>query len=43
MNGHEVTLDDMKKKAVEVDASEKVIGEIDATYVRVTDHIISSS
>uniref|UniRef100_A0A673GMI6 Dystrophin-like n=1 Tax=Sinocyclocheilus rhinocerous TaxID=307959 RepID=A0A673GMI6_9TELE len=32
LNGHEVTLDDMKKKAVEVDASEKVIGEIDATY-----------
>uniref|UniRef100_A0A673GN47 Dystrophin-like n=1 Tax=Sinocyclocheilus rhinocerous TaxID=307959 RepID=A0A673GN47_9TELE len=32
LNGHEVTLDDMKKKAFEVDASEKVIGEIDATY-----------
>uniref|UniRef100_A0A8C1XSA6 Dystrophin n=1 Tax=Cyprinus carpio TaxID=7962 RepID=A0A8C1XSA6_CYPCA len=32
LNGHEVTLDDMKKKAVKVDASEKVIGEIDATY-----------
>ncbi|XP_059409658.1 dystrophin isoform X3 [Carassius carassius] len=32
LNGHEVTLDDMKKKAVEADASEKVIGEIDATY-----------
>ncbi|XP_043091945.1 dystrophin isoform X2 [Puntigrus tetrazona] len=32
LNGHEVTLEDMKKKAVEVDASEKVIGEIDATY-----------
>ncbi|XP_052439429.1 dystrophin-like isoform X2 [Carassius gibelio] len=31
LNGHEVTLDDMKKKAVEVDASENVIGEIDAT------------
>uniref|UniRef100_A0A8C1XAQ3 Dystrophin n=1 Tax=Cyprinus carpio TaxID=7962 RepID=A0A8C1XAQ3_CYPCA len=32
LNGHEVTLDDMKKKAVEADASERVIGEIDATY-----------
>ncbi|KAK7166628.1 hypothetical protein R3I93_006395 [Phoxinus phoxinus] len=32
LNGHETTLDDMKKKAIEVDASEKVIGEIDATY-----------
>lgn len=38
MNSHEVTLEDMKKKAVEADASEKVIGEIDATYVRVTSY-----
>ncbi|XP_051994210.1 dystrophin-like isoform X1 [Xyrauchen texanus] len=33
-NGHDTTLDDMKKKAIEVDASEKVIREIDATYVK---------
>ncbi|XP_051982361.1 dystrophin isoform X4 [Xyrauchen texanus] len=32
LDGHETTLDDMKKKAIEADASEKVIGEIDATY-----------
>ncbi|RXN10779.1 dystrophin-like isoform X4 [Labeo rohita] len=31
LNGHEATLDDMKKKAVETDASDKVMGEIDAT------------
>uniref|UniRef100_A0A8C2CPE0 Dystrophin n=1 Tax=Cyprinus carpio TaxID=7962 RepID=A0A8C2CPE0_CYPCA len=35
LNGHEVTLDDMKKKAVKVDASEKVIGEIDDKLLQV--------
>ncbi|XP_017573216.1 dystrophin isoform X2 [Pygocentrus nattereri] len=32
LTGHEVTLDDMKKKASEADASDKLLAEIDATY-----------
>ncbi|XP_072514120.1 dystrophin isoform X6 [Salminus brasiliensis] len=32
LGGHEVTLDSMKKKADETDASEKVLAEIDAIY-----------
>ncbi|XP_022530476.2 dystrophin isoform X3 [Astyanax mexicanus] len=32
LGGHEVTLDSMKKKASEADASDKVMAEIDATY-----------
>ncbi|XP_057187046.1 dystrophin [Triplophysa rosa] len=31
LNGHETTLDDMREKAVELDATDKVIEDIDAT------------